>query len=132
MCRFIFPAAWILVCLTTSVFAQRADTPSKPIDKTLPPEALLRLGSLTLNHPQRTFCVAFSPDGSLLASGCEERIRFWDVKTGQLVSELPVGASAMSFSPDGTQLARWIGTKDATWYREREDCAHGHLPGADR
>ena len=51
------------------------------------------------------FCVAFSPNGSLLASGCEERIRFWDVKTGQLVSELPVGANAMSFSPDGTRLA---------------------------
>lgn len=34
--------------------------------------------------------------------------------------------------PDGTQLAAWIGTEDAAWYRGREDSVHGHLPRADR
>lgn len=29
--------------------------------------------------------------------------------------------------PDGAQLAAWIGTADAAWYRGQEDCAHGHL-----
>jgi WD40 repeat protein len=62
--------------------------------------------------------VAFSPDGSLLASGCNISVKLWSVKDGALLRNLEYkrtptlsspGTSsicgAVAFSPDGSLLA---------------------------
>jgi WD40 repeat protein len=53
--------------------------------------------------------LAFTPDGTRLATGCADNsIRFWDVPTCQEVAELRnhgAYVKALAFSPDGTRLA---------------------------
>ena len=55
------------------------------------------------------YCVAFSPDGSLLAttSIAPSEIDLWDVKTRTLLARLPHERNviALAFSPDGKTLA---------------------------
>jgi WD40 repeat protein len=63
-------------------------------------------------HQSIVPCLAFSPDGRLVASGGDEagggHLKFWDVATGQFQFQL-VGHTAriwsVAFSPDGTELA---------------------------
>ncbi|MGV9384989.1 WD40 domain-containing protein [Nonomuraea sp. NPDC003707] len=60
--------------------------------------------------------VAFSPDGTVLASGCADgTVRLWDMTTGNNTKTFAdhTGAiNALAFSPDGTFLAS--GADDAT------------------
>ncbi len=53
--------------------------------------------------------VAFSPDGSRLASGaCDKMVKLWDVATGEELTTLPGhewGVISVAFSPDGSLLA---------------------------
>jgi WD40 repeat protein len=67
-------------------------------------------GKLVLpkGHTEEIGSIAFSPDGSLLASGADEEhaILIWDVKTGREVGSLPAQNKALiTFSPDGKFLA---------------------------
>lgn len=76
------------------------------------------------NHSKAVLCIAFSPDGKMLASCGEEdpRISMWDVTTGkslkQLTAEDPDDKNqrrslhSLAFSPDGKQFV--IGGADRT------------------
>ena len=60
-------------------------------------------------HRDNVLAVAFSPDGSTLASGSRDRtIRLWDTETGQHKLTLEGhtnGVTCLAFSPDGRTLA---------------------------
>ena len=66
-----------------------------------------------LNHPQMVDCIAFSPDGRLLASGARDMIiRIWDVATGEELRQIKGSAGAvldLMFSPDGRRLVSRAG-----------------------
>src|SRR5437762_2745228 len=96
----------LLLTATTSARGEpRTDRHGDP----LPEGAVSRLGSVRLRHESQVSCVAFSPDGKLLASGgFDNLIRFWDPATGKEVRRLEGDISdfaAIAFSPDGKTLA---------------------------
>ena len=55
------------------------------------------------------FSVAFSPDGTKLASASWDSVKLWAVETGQyfatLANELESSSFSVAFSPDGTKIA---------------------------
>jgi WD40 repeat protein len=76
---------------------------------------------------------AFSPDGALIASGCQ-CLHIWDVHTGALVLRIlkphTAAISTLSYSPDGTLLAS--GSKDNTicvWDPQKGHLIAGPLAG---
>ncbi|MYB93858.1 hypothetical protein F4054_14215 [Candidatus Poribacteria bacterium] len=89
--------------------------------------------------------VSFSPDGQILAAGCEdELIRLWDVKTGEhrttLIAEHGRDLHVL-FSRDGDTLASWGSSEVNLWdvttsthkkkSREYEDYANVSINGDD-
>jgi eukaryotic-like serine/threonine-protein kinase len=62
-----------------------------------------------VGHTTETWCVAFSPESSLLASGSDDHtVKIWDARTGR--EKVTAGGhtalvAAVAFSPDGRTLA---------------------------
>lgn len=65
-------------------------------------------------HDDWVWSVAFSPDGTQLATGSEDdTARLWDLATGREIARLDVDwVWSVAFSPDGMRLA--TGSKDNT------------------
>jgi hypothetical protein len=61
----------------------------------------------TRRHKHAASCLAFSPNGRILAVGCADAIRLYDVVTGQELPPLTAhlgGIWALHFTPDGQSL----------------------------
>ncbi len=56
-------------------------------------------------HQYRIDCLAYTPDGQVLASGSYNTIKLWNVASGQEIHRLKHGnVRCLSFSPDGSLL----------------------------
>ena len=85
---------------------------------TLKHTPLRHLGTLEDGYAREVTSVAFSPDGTTLASGSNSQditVKLWDVATQQNIATLPghvEGIYSVAFSPDGAKLAS--GSSDHT------------------
>ena len=85
-------------------------------------------------HSELVLSVAFSPDGTRIASGSfDETVRVWDPETGKLVAGPFEGHShwvhSVAFSPDGTRIAS--GSEDRTvriWDVPSDPASHREQP----
>jgi WD40 repeat protein len=60
--------------------------------------------------------LAFSPDGTLLAAGCDGLLSLWNVKDGKeidLTGREGNSVNAVAFSPDGKKLAAGVGYRES-------------------
>ena len=75
----------------------------------LPPGAIARLGTVRFRHAAPVTCLAYSADGSRLASGCTDgSVSIWHAATGRKLQTLDGhddGVRDIAFSPDGETLA---------------------------
>ena len=87
-------------------------------------------------HNGTVLSVAFSPDGTRIASGSVDKtVRIWDSETGNLVAG-PFeghsgGVSSVAFSPDGTCIAS--GSSDKTvriWDVHSDPASHRERPNS--
>ncbi|MCD4726503.1 MAG: WD40 repeat domain-containing protein [Pirellulales bacterium] len=67
----------------------------------------LKLQNTIIAHDKPVFCVAFSPDGCVLASASLREAKLWDVATGKNITTLDDAGLVrfVAFSPDGSMLA---------------------------
>jgi WD40 repeat protein len=78
-----------------------------PAGRSLPRGAVARLGGNGLRHADRATCVAFSPDGTHVATGGQDdTVRVWSVETGNqlAVAHLSRSPRSVQFTHGGTRL----------------------------
>jgi len=80
--------------------------PEKPAAEPLPAGALNRFGSMRMRHGSRILCLAYSPNGRILAAGGgDDPVRLWDSDTGlELRQCKETWVHALAFSPRGSVL----------------------------
>lgn len=65
-----------------------------------------KLSAICRGSQYEILSLAFSPDGSTLASAGRDRARIWDVATGRMLLSVPGDyVTGLAFSPDGKRLA---------------------------
>src|SRR5947208_3114258 len=87
------------------VIALYADAQPAGVDA-LPPRAFQRIGTAKLRHGDRILCLAYSPDGNVLAAGGgNDPLRLWNPKTGELVQVInEPWVHAMTYTASGDTL----------------------------
>jgi RNA polymerase sigma factor (sigma-70 family) len=85
----------------------------------LPADALLRFGATRLRHGHFPSCLAYAPDGKVVASGGRDRVlRFWDPASGKELRHFPIPEGqvcALAFSPDGKRLGSVLRRARSRW-----------------
>src|SRR6266545_144568 len=83
------------------------ERPRQPeVAASLPPGALVRMGSTSLRHGSTVLAVALAPDGkTVAAASIDGRLCVWDTASGALLREWRPDALALAWSPDGKTLA---------------------------
>src|SRR6516165_8427278 len=101
----------MIVAFTVSAFMWSTDQSPSPSSATSKPDLVLQTG-----HTSPVICIAFSPNGTLLASGgfFDNAVKLWEVETGRELRALSghssggvaiTGVTALAFSPDSQLLA---------------------------
>lgn len=69
---------------------------------------------LELDNEEPVFSMAISPTGPLVAAGLHDKVKIWDISTGQPVMDIPQIGDIVtaSFSDDGSRLA--TGSREGT------------------
>jgi len=132
-----------VVSLATAGLASEAPAPVQPGQADLPSGAVARIGDVRLTHGGTVNCLAFSPDGKLLAStGTDAILRVWDVATGREKRHHDFGGDKLAravqssaWSPDGKTIAlsgqnMTISFLDAETFKERQTLAGNGSKGA--
>ncbi|MGH7170470.1 MAG: WD40 repeat domain-containing protein [Gemmataceae bacterium] len=126
-CRFA-----ALFVLASALIGVGAASPAEPSKKTpprldlfgdpLPPGAVARLGTMRLRYAA---CMAFSPDGKVVATAQHHAVHLWDAATGKHLRRLScssVWAYTVAFSPDGRKVAIHdnLGIDIVVWQVDKE------------
>eukprot|EP01114_Cavostelium_apophysatum_P022517 TRINITY_DN8175_c0_g1_i1.p1 TRINITY_DN8175_c0_g1~~TRINITY_DN8175_c0_g1_i1.p1 ORF type:complete len:412 (-),score=73.95 TRINITY_DN8175_c0_g1_i1:241-1476(-) len=98
-----------------NTFVEQNCTTEKLLKIVFQPQAVFRVKAITRNtgslsgHSEAVLCVAFSPDGTKLASGSgDTTVRFWDVDTNTPTHTCRGHTNwvlSVAWSPDGKKLA---------------------------
>ncbi len=102
------------------LIATPVPAPAEGRDDGLPVGAVARLGEARFRHTANVTCLAWSPDGKLLAGGSQySDLILWDGAAGRLVrrpASPPSSLSCLAFSPDGSTLVGGSSARDlAAW-----------------